>query len=71
MYLFLAELGLAAHGLSLVEVSRGYFLVVVQGFLLLYLLLLQSTQALGRAGSVVVGRGLVALLHVKSSQIKD
>ena len=38
---------IAAHGLSLVAVRRGYFLDVMHGFSLWWLLLLQSTDSSG------------------------
>ena len=56
--LFLAVLGLhAARRLSLVAASGGHPLLQCAGFLLRWLLLLQSKGS-RRVGSVVVARGL-------------
>ena len=61
----------AAHRLSLVVVSRGYFLLQCMGFSLQWLLLLWST------GFRVCGlwylwlMGLVVMWHVGSSQTSD
>ena len=53
----------ATHGLSLIEVNRGYYWLWCVSFLLRWLFLLQST---GSRVSVVVALG-----HVESSWTRD
>ena len=60
----------AARGLSLVVASGGYSLLRCTGFSWRWLLLLWSMGS-RRAGSVVVGTGLVAPRHVGSSRTRD
>ena len=57
IYFWLRWVFIAAHGLSLVAVSRGYSSLRCTGFSLRWLLLLQSTGS-RHAGSVVVAHGL-------------
>ena len=70
IYLWLFWVIVAAYGLSLVAVSRGYSLLLCKGFSLRWLLLLPSTvykaqaQQLWCAGSVAPG-------HVGSSWTRN
>ena len=80
IYFWLHWVFIAACGLSLVAVRRGYSLLWCMGFLLQWFILLRSmTQALNAQASVVETRSLssrsvwalVALKHVESSHTTD
>ena len=78
IYFWLRWVFVTAHGLSLVAESEGYSLLLCVGFLLRWLLLLQSTgsrlagfSSCGTRAQQLWRMGFVAPRHMESSWTRD